>query len=119
MSGINKVILIGNVGSDPEVRTFDNGGQVANISLATSENVKTKGGDYEERTEWHRVSVFGKAANFVAGYVAKGDKLYVEGSLQTRSYEKDGETRYVTEIRAYKVEALSSAQKEVATTEDW
>lgn len=120
MSGVNKVILIGNVGSTPEVHYFDEDRCVAKISVATSENVKTKSGGYEEQTQWHRVEVFGPAAKFIAKYIDKGDKLYVEGSLVYETYEKDGETKYVTKVKSFKVEALSSisAQKEPAEQED-
>lgn len=97
--GINKVILIGNVGGDPEVRYLPNGNAVANVTLATSDSWKDKQtGQQQERTEWHRVVFFGRLAEIVGEYVRKGSKLYIEGRLQTREWEKDGVKRYTTEI---------------------
>lgn len=98
MPGINRVTLIGNLGQDPEVRYMPNGNAVANLSLATSEKWKDKEGQKQERTEWHRVSVFGKLAEIIQKYCHKGDTLYLEGKLRTRSYEKDGIKRYTTEV---------------------
>lgn len=97
--GVNKVILVGNVGNDPELRNLPNGNAVANITLATSEQWKDKQtGQAQERTEWHRVSFFGRTAEIVGEYVKKGSQIYVEGKLQTREWEKDGVKRYTTEI---------------------
>ncbi|MFA5679566.1 MAG: single-stranded DNA-binding protein [Pseudomonas sp.] len=97
--GVNKVILIGNVGGDPEVRYMPNGNAVANITLATTDSWKDKQtGQQQERTEWHRVVFFGRLAEIVGEYVRKGSKLYIEGRLQTREWEKDGVKRYTTEI---------------------
>lgn len=99
---VNKVILIGNLGQDPEIRSFGNGGQVANFSLATSENWKDKStGERREKTEWHRVAVFGDGlVRVVQNYVKKGSKLYIEGKLETRKWQdKDGNDRYTTEVR--------------------
>ncbi|MEJ6656345.1 MAG: single-stranded DNA-binding protein [Pseudomonas sp.] len=97
--GINKVILIGNVGGDPEVRYMPNGNAVANVTLATTDSWKDKqSGQQQERTEWHRVVFFGRLAEIVGEYVRKGSKLYIEGRLQTREWEKDGVKRYTTEI---------------------
>jgi len=97
--GVNKVILIGNVGGDPEVRYMPNGNAVANITLATSDSWKDKQtGQQQERTEWHRVVFFGRLAEVVGEYARKGSKLYIEGRLQTREWEKDGVKRYTTEI---------------------
>lgn len=97
--GINKVILIGNAGGDPEVRYMPNGNAVTNITLATSDSWKDKQtGQQQERTEWHRVVFFGRLAEVVGEYVRKGSKLYIEGRLQTREWEKDGIKRYTTEI---------------------
>ncbi len=100
MSSINKVILIGNLGKDPEVRSMQNGGKVANLSLATSESWKDKAtGEKKERTEWHRVVVFGPLADIVDRYTKKGSKIYVQGSLQTRKWtDKDGAEKYSTEV---------------------
>ncbi|MCA6367657.1 MAG: single-stranded DNA-binding protein [Cytophagales bacterium] len=98
MSGVNKVILMGRVGKDVAVRAFDNGNKVASFSLATSEKYKDKAGVVQEITEWHNLSIFGKLADVAEKYVKKGDQLYVSGKLKTRSWEKDGITRYTTEI---------------------
>lgn len=99
MSSVNKVILVGNVGADPEIRSFDNGDRVANLSLATSESWKDKNtGERREKTEWHRVVVFGKLVDVIEQYVSKGSKLYFEGKLETRKWEKDGQDRYSTEV---------------------
>ena len=98
--GVNKVILIGNVGQDPEVRYFSDGSAIANVSLATSEVWKDKNtGEQQEKSEWHRVVFRGKLAEIVQQYVHKGDKLYVEGKLQTRKWQgSDGADRYSTEV---------------------
>ena len=99
--GINKVILVGNVGQDPEVRQFQNGGQVASFSLATSETWKDRNtGERKEKTEWHRISVFNEGlVRVVQNYVKKGSKLYIEGQLETRKWQdKDGNERYTTEV---------------------
>jgi single-strand DNA-binding protein len=96
---VNKVILLGRVGKDPEIRNLDNGNAVANFSLATSESYKDKKtGEKKENTEWSNIVAWGKTAEIVQKYVRKGDQIYVEGKLQTRSWEKDGVTRYTTEI---------------------
>lgn len=105
--GVNKVILVGNVGQDPETRYMPNGGAVTNLSIATSETWKDKNsGDQQERTEWHRVVFYQRLAEIVAEYVKKGSKLYVEGSLRTRSWEQDGVKRYATEIIADNMQML-------------
>lgn len=101
MSGsVNKVILIGNCGKDPEIRTMQNGNKVANLSLATSESWKDKAsGERKEKTEWHRIVVFGALAEIVERYVRKGSKVYVSGSLATRKWtDKDGVEKYSTEV---------------------
>src|SRR5690554_490869 len=97
--GINKVILIGNVGGDPETRYLPNGNAVTNLTLATSDSWRDRQtGQMQERTEWHRVTFFGKIAEIAAQYLRKGSKIYVEGRLQTREWEKDGIKRYTTEV---------------------
>ena len=97
--GVNKVILIGNVGGDPETRYLPNGNAVTNITLATTDSWKDKQtGQQQERTEWHRVAFFGKVAEIAGEYLRKGSQCYVEGRLQTREWEKDGVKRYTTEI---------------------
>lgn len=108
--GINKVILVGNLGADPEVRTMNNGNQVATFSLATSETWKDKiSGEKQERTEWHRVACFNKLAEIVGEYIKKGSKLYVEGSLRTRKWQdQEGKDRYTTEIVAADIQMLDS-----------
>lgn len=107
--GINKVILVGNVGTDPEVRYMPSGGAVTNITLATSESWKDKQtGQPQERTEWHRLVFFNRLAEIAGEYVRKGSKLYVEGSLRTRQWEQDGVKRYTTEIVANEMQMLDS-----------
>jgi len=97
---VNKAILLGRVGKDPEIRDFDNGNKVANFSLATSETWKDKNtGEKKEQTEWHNIAVFGKLAEIVESYVKKGQELYVEGKIKTRYWEdQNGDKKYITEI---------------------
>ena len=107
--GINKVIIVGNCGQDPETRYMPSGGAVTNLSLATSETWKDKKGDQQERTEWHRVVFFNRLAEIVEQYVKKGSKVYVEGSLRTRKWQgQDGQDRYTTEIVASEMQMLDS-----------
>lgn len=108
--GINKVILIGNLGSDPEVRYTAGGSAVANVSIATSESWKDKQtGEQQERTEWHRVVFFARLAEIVGEYLKKGSKIYVEGRLQTRKWQdKSGQDRYSTEVVANEMQMLDS-----------
>lgn len=108
--GVNKVILIGNVGKDPDVRYMPNGNAVANVTLATSESWKDKNsGETQERTEWHRVVFFRRLAEIVGEYVKKGSKIYVEGRLQTRKWQdQSGQDRYTTEIVADEMQMLDS-----------
>lgn len=110
MRGVNKVILIGTMGADPEVRNFDNGGSITNISLATSEQWTDKqSGEKREATEWHRVSMSGRLAEIAAQYTRKGSKVYIEGKLSTRKYQApDGSDRYVTEVKAFQMQMLDS-----------
>ncbi len=100
MAGINKVILVGNLGQKPEVKYASNGNAIANLSVATSESWTDKNtGQKQERTEWHRVSLFGKLAEIAGQYLDKGSKVYVEGKLQTRKWQdKSGQDRYTTEV---------------------
>ena len=98
---VNKVILVGNVGNDPEIRTFGNGGKVANFSIATSENWRDKqSGERKEKTEWHRIAVFNDGlVGVIERYVKKGSKLYIEGKLQTRKWtDNSGQDKYTTEV---------------------
>lgn len=106
--GVNKVILIGNLGKDPEVRYLPSGSAVANVTLATSEQWKDKqSGDQQERTEWHNVAFFGRLAEIVGEYLKKGSQVYVEGSLRTRKWQdKNGNDRYTTEIIASEMQML-------------
>lgn len=105
---VNKVILLGNVGRDPELKSLPSGQAVANFSLATSRRWKDKGGERQEQTEWHNVVAFGRTAEVIAQYVSKGSKLYVEGRIQTRSWDdkQSGEKKYRTEIVADSVQFL-------------
>jgi single-strand DNA-binding protein len=97
--GVNKVILVGNLGKDPEVRYTPNGKAVANLTLATSESWKDQSGQMQEKTEWHRVSMFGKLAEIAGEYLRKGSQVYIEGKLQTRKWQnKEGQDQYTTEI---------------------
>jgi single-strand DNA-binding protein len=97
--GINKVILVGNLGKDPEIRYTPNGKAVANLTLATSESWKDQSGQIQEKTEWHRVSMFGKLAEIAGEYLRKGSQIYIEGKLQTRKWQnKEGQDQYTTEI---------------------
>lgn len=108
--GVNKVILVGNLGKDPEVRYSPNGGAVANITLATTESWKDKNsGEKQEKTEWHRVVFFGRLAEIAGEYLKKGSQVYIEGRLQTRKYQdKEGKDRYITEIVAGEMQMLGS-----------
>lgn len=108
--GINKVILIGNLGADPESRVLPSGGTVTNINLATSEAWKDKqSGQMQERTEWHRVVFFNRLGEIAAEYLRKGSKVYVEGSLRTRKWQgQDGQDRYTTEIVGNEMQMLDS-----------
>lgn len=101
MAGLNKVMLIGNLGRDPEIRYSQQGTAVVNFSIATSEQWNDRNtGERQEKTEWHRIVVFGKQAEVCEKYLSKGSSIYIEGRLQTRSWEKDGQTHYTTEIVA-------------------
>ncbi|MBW1808322.1 MAG: single-stranded DNA-binding protein [Deltaproteobacteria bacterium] len=107
MAGVNKAILIGNLGADPEARYTQGGQAVANFSLATSERWTGRDGQQQERTEWHRIVTFGKLAETCRDYLSKGRQVYVEGRIQTRSWEdRDGKKRYTTEIVAQTVRFL-------------
>lgn len=106
--GVNKAILIGHLGADPEVRYMPNGGAVANVTIATTESWKDKSsGEKQEKTEWHRVVFFARLAEIVGEYLKKGSQVYVEGRLQTRKWQgKDGQDRYTTEIVASEMQML-------------
>lgn len=105
--GVNLVILIGNLGRDPETKYLPSGGAVTNITLATSESWKDKtSGQQQERTEWHKVVFFNRLAEIAGEYLKKGSKVYIEGALRTRSYDKDGQKHYTTEIVANEMQML-------------
>jgi single-strand DNA-binding protein len=105
--GVNKVILIGNLGKDPEVRFTQGGQAVANFNIATSESWKDKNGQQQERTEWHRIVAWGKTAELCGEYLKKGRQVYIEGKLQTREWtDKEGQKRYTTEVVANNVTFL-------------
>src|SRR3954451_22491643 len=106
---LNKAMLIGNVGQDPEIRTIPNGARVAQFSVATSRRWNDKSGQQQEKTEWHRIVVWEKLVDIIERYVKKGDRIYVEGEIEYRQYQdKDGVTKYTTEIRAREVVLLGN-----------
>jgi single-strand DNA-binding protein len=110
MAGVNRVILIGNLGADPEVKYLSNGTTVANFRIATSENRTSKSGEKTTVTEWHRIVTFGRLAEICGEYLNKGKQVYIEGRLRTRSWEdKDGNRRWSTEIVANQMQMLGSA----------
>lgn len=106
MSGINKVIIVGRLGQDPEMKAVGQGATVTRLNVATSESWTDKTGNKQERTEWHRITVWGKLAELCGKYLAKGRQVYVEGKLQTRSWEDNGQKKYATEIVASTVQFL-------------
>ena len=108
MASVNKVILVGNLGRDPEVRFMPNGEAVCNFSIATTENWKDKSGVKQEKTEWHNIVMYRKLAEIAGEYLKKGRPVYIEGRLQTRKWEKDGVTRYTTEIIGDNMQMLGS-----------
>lgn len=111
MASVNKVILVGNLGADPEKRYTGSGGAVCNLRIATTEVWKDKAGQKQERTEWHRIVVFGQQAENCAKYLSKGRPVYIEGAIQTRKWQdQQGQTRYTTEIIAQRVQFLGSGQ---------
>ena len=113
MASVNKVILIGNLGADPEVRYTPSGSAVANFNIATSEQWTDKSGEKQERTEWHRIVAWGRTGEVCGEYLHKGRQVYVEGRLQTRAWEdRDGNKRYTTEVIAHTVKMLGPAGKE-------
>ncbi len=107
MASVNKAILVGNLGKDPDVRYSPDGSAITNITLATTENWKDKSGEKQEKTEWHRVAFFGKLAEIAGEYLKKGSQVYIEGRIQTRKWQdKDGQDRYTTEIVADRMHML-------------
>jgi single-strand DNA-binding protein len=111
MSSVNRVQILGHLGRDPEIRQTGNGGSVCNFTMATSEKWKDKVGESQERTEWHRIVVWGKTAELCAQYLRKGRQAFIEGRLQTREWEKDGMKRTTTEIVADKVTFVGGGEK--------
>ena len=119
MASVNKVILIGNLGRDPEMRYATNGDAIANIAIATSEQWKDKSGEKQEKTEWHRVVFFGKLAEIVSQYLKKGSSIYLEGKLQTRKWQnKEGQDQYTTEIVGERMQMLGSKSEGGSTTQN-
>lgn len=113
MASVNKTIILGNVGQDPEIRYTPNGDAVCNLSIATSRQWKDKNGDKQEETEWHRVAFYGKVCEVIGRYVKKGNPLYVEGRLKTRKWkDKDGVERYTTEIISESMQLLGGKQEQ-------
>ena len=112
MASVNKVIIVGNLGKDPEMRSFPNGDQIANIAIATTDKWKDKSsGEMKEATEWHRIVFNGRLAEIVGQYLRKGSQVYVEGSLRTRKWtDKEGIEKFTTEIRADQMQMLGSRQ---------
>ena len=110
MGSVNKVILVGNLGADPELKYIPNSRAVCNLRIATTDVFKDKGGQRKERTEWHRVTVWGEQGENCSKYLAKGRSVYVEGRLQTRSYDKDGQKHYATDVVADRVVFLGSGE---------
>ena len=109
MASVNKVILVGNLGKDPEVRYMPSGDAITNITMASTDSWKDKNGEKQEKTEWHRVAFFGKLAEIAGEYLKKGSQVYVEGRLQTRKWQdKEGHDRYTTEIIADRMQMLGS-----------
>jgi len=109
MASVNKVILVGNLGKDPDVRYMPSGDAITNITMATTDSWKDKNGEKQEKTEWHRVVFFNKLAEIAGEYLKKGSQIYVEGRLQTRKWQdKDGQDRYTTEIVADRMQMLGS-----------
>ena len=106
MGSVNKVILVGNLGKDAEVRVTPGGQTVASFSIATTENWTSKEGEKKEQTEWHRIVLWGKTADSLQPYLVKGKQIYLEGRLQTRQWEKEGQKHYTTEVKADKIVLL-------------
>ena len=118
MSSVNKVILVGNLGSKPEVKQLQGGNSVANFSVATNKSWTDKGGQSQTKTEWHKIVVWGKQAENCAKYLDKGRQVYVEGELQTRQWEKDGQKHYTTEVNATTVQFLGGAASSAGVSGD-
>ena len=107
---VNRVTLLGNLGQDPDVRSTPSGASVATLNVATTESYKDRNDEWQENTDWHRVVLWNRLADVASQYLKKGDRVYIEGKISTRSYEKEGQTRYITEIRASKMIMLGGSQ---------
>ena len=113
MAGVNKVILIGNLGKDPEVRHLESGASVANFPIATTESYKDKNGNRQDQTEWHNIVLWRGLATIAEKYLKKGSQVYIEGKLRSRSWEdKDGNTRYITEVMGDNLTMLGGGSRE-------
>ncbi|MHB0974683.1 MAG: single-stranded DNA-binding protein [Thiobacillus sp.] len=120
MASVNKVILVGNLGRDPDMRYLPSGEAVANLAIATTDKYKDKTGQMVEQTEWHRVSFFGRTAEVCGQYLKKGSQVYVEGSIRTRKYtDKEGVEKYATEIRGDRMQMLGGRGGGVADMDDY
>lgn len=115
---INKVIILGNLGQDPEVTTLENGNKVAKFSVATSETYKDKQGEKQTQTEWHNVEIWGNLATVAENYLKKGSKVYLEGKIKTDTWEKDGETKYKTKISAFVLKMLDCKPQETTQSNE-
>lgn len=116
---VNKVILLGNVGKTPHVKTFDNGNKVAMFTVATTERWTGNNGEKNSQTEWHNVSIFGKAVDFIEKYVDKGSQVFIEGKIRTRSYtDQHGEQKYITEIISQSLQMLGGKKNDSSNEED-
>lgn len=113
---LNRVQLLGHIGNTPEIKTIAEN-KVANFSIATMESYKDSSGNKQEITDWHKIVVWGKLAEIVEKYVSKGSKVFIEGKLKTRSYEKDSKTSYITEVKADSIIMLDGKEKPVTTSE--
>lgn len=119
MASVNRVIIVGNLGRDPEIRYMPSGDAMVNINIATTDNWKDKNGEKQEKTEWHRIVMFGKVAEIAGEYLKKGSQAYFEGRLQTRKWEdKEGSDRYTTEIVADRMQMLGGKSDETKRAAD-
>ena len=109
--GLNRATLIGNLGQDPELRTTPQGSNVCSFTLATSDRYKDKNGEWQDVTDWHRIVFWDKLAEIAGEYLKKGSRVFIEGKIKTRSYEKDGETKYITEIIGHNMLMLSAKEQ--------
>ena len=120
MASVNKVILLGNLGRDPETRYTTGGDAVTNLRIATTETWKDKGGEKQEKTEWHSVVLFGRQAEIAGEYLKKGRSVYIEGRLQTRKWQdKDGQDRHTTEIQVYEMKMLGGRPERSESSDDY